>query len=262
MKTGILLAAFGSSEPTAHRELTAFEATVREAFPALPIRWAFTSNILRHRLADEGKKTDSVRKALLRMWHEKFTHIAVQSLHVVPGKEYTDLAREVTHPGPDNEAFTRVTLGAPLLNTDQDVEKVADAIIAHLPEQRAALETVILMGHGTWHSGDSRYAPLASAVARRDPNILLATMNGARTIHHVLEEFAADPPAKVWLVPLMAVAGAHAIQDMAGDDPESWKSLLASAGISCDPVLKGVAGYPGFAEIWIEHLRRALDELA
>lgn len=267
MKTGILLAAFGSSQREAHLELDHFEARVREAFPGLPVRWAFTSGVIRHRLAGEGMKTDSVAKALSKMWYEKFERVAVQSLHVVPGAEYSGLREEVEALGPQGaggpggERFSAVALGAPLLADEVDLPRVAAAIVRHLPEERRPGETVILMGHGTWHAGDSRYAPLAGAVRELDPHIYLATMNGERTINHVLAELN-PKPERVWLAPFMAVAGAHAVQDMAGDGPDSWQSLLARAGMESVPVLKGIAGFDGFADIWIDHLRAALARVA
>ena len=267
MKTGILLAAFGSSQPTAHRELTGFEERVRLAFPGVPARWAFTSGVIRNRLAGEGVKTDSVAKALSKMWFEKFDRVAVQSLHVVPGAEYGGLCAAVADMGPGGaggpagERFAAVALGAPLLDREEDTAQVAAAILRHLPEERGPGEPVILMGHGTWHEGDSRYAPLAQAVRRLDPAVFLATMNGARTLRHVLKELEGTGVVKVWLLPLMAVAGAHAVQDMAGDGPDSWKSQLARAGIGCEVVLRGIAGYDAFADIWIDHLRQALESL-
>ena len=66
---------------------------------------------------------------------------------------------------------------------------------------------------------------------------------------------------KVHLVPLMAVAGEHAYNDMAGDHPDSWKSLLELEGISCEVNMTGIAEYPEIVEIWIDHLKEARREL-
>ena len=84
-KQGILLAAFGSGSRQGESTLRLFDARVRERFPGVPVRWAFTSVLMRERLATVKKKSDSVGKALRRMAFEGFSRIALQPLHVVPG---------------------------------------------------------------------------------------------------------------------------------------------------------------------------------
>ncbi len=271
MKPGILVAAFGSSNPMAQRTLSGFEARVRGAFPGIPVRWAFTSGVIRRRLADEGKKTDSVLKALQKMRFERFTRVAVQSLHIIPGSEYHDLLEQTRAPelgasgaassGPAVPGLDKLTVGAPLLADAEDVERAAAAVLRHLPKGRVAAEAVILMGHGTWHDGDAMYQKLSDALALRDTNIHVATMEGVVGIEELLANLHARQVSRVWLIPLLAVVGAHATRDMAGDAPTSWKSLIQARGLSCSPVLQSTAEYPGFADIWIDHLRMAMTRL-
>lgn len=64
-------------------------------------------------------------------------------------------------------------------------------------------------------------------------------------------------PAQVILAPFMIVAGDHAKNDMAGDDPESWYSQFKEAGFSVKPVLKGLGEYPGIRRLFVEHLKAA-----
>jgi len=42
---------------------------------------------------------------------------------------------------------------------------------------------------------------------------------------------------------------------MAGDGPESWKTLLEKEGFQVQPVLKGMAEYDNIVKIWIDHLK-------
>jgi hypothetical protein len=44
-------------------------------------------------------------------------------------------------------------------------------------------------------------------------------------------------------MPFMSGAGDHAKNDMAGDEDDSWKSILTEAGIDCVPLLKGTAEF-------------------
>ena len=264
MKKGILIAAFGSSNPRAHQVLEGFLDKVRLAFPGVGVRVAFTSGIIRRRLAHDGKKTDSVEKALQKMWFEKYDRVAVQSLHVIPGAEFNQLleaADRMRRSGRGDQGFERILVGAPLLSDLEDAARTARAIVRHLPRARRPGEPVILMGHGTWHKGDSMYEVLSRETVRLDKDIHIATMDGVTTIDQVLARLDPAGVKKVWLIPLLAVAGAHVVRDMAGDEPESWKSKVVRAGMECVAVLRGAAEYDGFEEIWLEHLARVMGEL-
>jgi sirohydrochlorin cobaltochelatase len=95
VKKGILLVAFGTSIPEAQEAFANIEEEVKEAFPDVPVRWAYTSKIIREKLAKQGQHLDSVAVALAKMKDENFTHVAVQSLHTIPGEEYHDLVKTV-----------------------------------------------------------------------------------------------------------------------------------------------------------------------
>ena len=64
---------------------------------------------------------------------------------------------------------------------------------------------------------------------------------------------------KAYLMPFMTVAGDHARKDMAGPEQDSWKSILEREGIQCVVVLKGIAEFQEFVDIWVDHLRTALE---
>jgi sirohydrochlorin cobaltochelatase len=65
---------------------------------------------------------------------------------------------------------------------------------------------------------------------------------------------------KVVLKPFMIVAGDHALNDMAGDDEESWKSLLTAKKYQVIPVLQGLGSNDAFAGIFVNHIRDAARE--
>lgn len=56
----------------------------------------------------------------------------------------------------------------------------------------------------------------------------------------------------------MVVAGDHAVNDMAGDDDDSWKNVMENAGRNVEVVLKGVGEYLPIRQIYCEHIRREL----
>ena len=264
MKTGILLAAFGSSREAAHLSLRGFEDMVNARFPGTPTRWAFSSGRIRNKLADQGMKTDSVAKALEKMHFEKYTHVAVQSLHVIPGDEYHDLEAEAARFAPDGpgpKRFAGIAVGGPLMADPGDLARAADAAAGLVPADRPAGQGIVFMGHGTRHPGDLAYDDLARELARRDPLFLVATLDGALTIEAARDALLAARARSCRLIPLVALAGRHVQRDMCGPHPESWQSILVAAGIGVACTLTGTADSPAFAAIWLDHLEQALREL-
>jgi sirohydrochlorin cobaltochelatase len=63
------------------------------------------------------------------------------------------------------------------------------------------------------------------------------------------------------MVPFMLPAGDHAINDMSGDRPDSWKSILGKAGYQCEVILKGTGDYPEMVDVWLEHLQEVYSRL-
>jgi len=262
MKKGILLVAFGTSIPEAQVSFTNIEQKVKQAFPDVPIRWAYTSKIIRNKLAKEGKHLDSVAMALARMMDEDFTHVAVQSLHTIGGEEFHDLLRTVQAFRDMGGGFKRVPVGYPLLATEEDMVRVAEAMLGHIPKERKKEEAVVLMGHGTPHPSNAFYAALMFHFQQKDPNVLVGTVEGAPTIDDIKAMLVAKEIKRAYLMPFMSVAGDHAINDMAGDEEDSWKSILTQAGITCVPVIKGTAEYDDIVEIWVDHLKGAMSHFS
>ncbi len=252
-KVGILLVAFGSSEASAQVSFENIDRKVKEAYPGIPVRWAYTSHIIRNKLAKQGQVLDSPEVALAKMRDERFTHVAVASLHTIPGAEYHDLRRTV---GAFEimGGFERIILAYPLMATQEDMERTVEAIIATIPKERKKDEAVVLMGHGTHHPSNAFYAALMFQLQLRDPNIFVGTVEGYPDLALIQELLRKKKIKRLYLMPFMSVAGDHAKNDMAGDDDDSWKSVLTKAGFECVPVLKGTAEYDEFADIWVDHV--------
>ncbi|MDJ0991172.1 MAG: sirohydrochlorin cobaltochelatase [Desulfobacterales bacterium] len=252
-KVGILLVAFGSSEDSAQVSFENIDKKVKQAYPGIPVRWAYTSVIIRDKLAKAGKILDSPEVALAKMRDEKFTHVAVASLHTIAGSEYHDLRRSV---GAFKimGGFERVVLAYPLLATQEDMERAVDAILATIPKERKKDEAVVLMGHGSHHPSNAFYAALMFQVQLKDPNVFIGNVEGFPELDTIQDLLIAKKIKKAYLMPFMSVAGDHAKNDMASDEEDSWKSVLTKAGIECVPILKGTAEYDEFVDIWVDHV--------
>ncbi len=261
VKKGILLVAFGTSVPEAQKAFGNIGKKTEAAYPGVPVRWAYTSSIIRKKLAKQGQHLDSPEVALAKMMDEEYTHVAVQSLHTIGGEEFHHLRRNAHAFTGMAEGFQRLFVGDPLLSKQEDLDRVVDGMIKHIPKDRKKEDAVVLMGHGSEHPANAFYAALMYHFQRKDPNIFVGTVEGGPLIGEIREQLLEKKIKKTYLMPFMSVAGDHAMNDMAGDEDDSWKTVLTGAGIKCIPVLKGTAEYDEIIDIWIDHLGVAMTHL-
>lgn len=274
-----MLVAYGSASHPGALSLRGVTARAQALFPELPLRWAFTSPRMRNRLAQSGKKTDSVYKALCRMFFEGYTHVAVQSLHVIAGFEYEHLLQEVEQARLEGGSKS-VSVGLPLLGSESETGLAARALVEHLPQERAQEDAVVCVGHGSGLAARQRadrgsdcppyiqknfapdgYEALAEAVGRLAPNIFIGALAGEPGIEAIINRLSVLPARRVWLIPLLSVLGKHAEEDLAGQGSHSWRNRLEQAGFCCSPVLRGAVEYEGLLSIWMRHLQQAVQEL-
>ena len=134
------------------------------------------------------------------------------------------------------------------------MKRAVDAVMRIIPKERKQNEAVVLMGHGTHHPANAFYAALMFQIQLRDPNIFVGTVEGYPDIDLIKEMLVNRKIKKAYLIPFMSVAGDHAKNDMAGDEDDSWKSILTKSGIECVPILKGTGEDKAFVDIWVDHI--------
>jgi sirohydrochlorin cobaltochelatase len=260
-KKAILLVAFGTSVPEAQKAFAVVEDRARKAFAGVEIRWAYTSRIIRNKLAKEGQRLDSPETALAKLMEDGFTHVALLSLHTIPGEEFHELHRNAHLFGQMAGGFEKILLARPLLSSAKDMETVAKALLKRVPNRKTG-EAVLFMGHGTaHHPADALYLAMNQVFQDLDPIAFVGTVEGTPSLEDLLPKLKTRKVKKVHLVPLMSVAGDHARNDMAGDEPDSWKSILMQNGFACETILTGTAEYPEIVDLWLEHLRIAMAHL-
>jgi sirohydrochlorin cobaltochelatase len=136
---------------------------------------------------------------------------------------------------------------------------VAETFLRIIPQERRKTDAVVFMGHGTHHPANVYYAALNYHVEKLDSNVFVGTVEGWPELDGIMSDLKKNRIKKAYLMPFMTVAGDHARNDMAGADENSWKAILENAGIECVPVLKGIAEYQEFVDIWVDHLRAAFE---
>jgi sirohydrochlorin cobaltochelatase len=259
MKKGILLVAFGTTVPEAQISFDNIERSVKRTFPGIPVRWGYTSRTIIRKMGEKGKQLATPEEALSSMMRENFTHVAVQSLHVMPGAEFHGLVRNVERFADMSKGLRKVLVGYPLMSNSEDVQRVAETFLRIIQPERRKTDAVVFMGHGTHHPANVYYAALNYHVQKLDPNVFVGTVEGWPKIDGITADLKNNRIKTAYLMPFMTVAGDHARNDMAGPEKNSWKSILEKEGINCVVVLKGTAEFQEFVDIWVDHLRAAFE---
>lgn len=260
-KKAIVVAAFGTTVPEAAPAIEKMVARVKAAYPGVPVTLCYTAAMIRAKLAQGGKHVPSPAEALAALPDQGVTDVALFSLQTIPGHEYHDLVRLAQAFSGLPKGLSRVEVTAPLLFEQQDFTKAAAALLEAAPKDRKPGEAVVFVGHGTEHPANMAYPALQYSLWRLDKNAFVATVEGTPSFDDVVADLKAKGVKKAWLIPLFAVAGDHARNDMAGKEKDSLASSLAAAGIEAKAVLSGAAEHGGVADIWIEHLKKTFEAL-
>ena len=84
---------------------------------------------------------------------------------------------------------------------------------------------------------------------------------GYPEIEQVIKRLEINNIKTVNLMPFMLVAGDHAINDMAGDDDDSWKSIFESHGFKVKIHLQGLGENPFIQDKFMKHAHDCIEEL-
>ncbi|MBD7910695.1 MULTISPECIES: sirohydrochlorin cobaltochelatase [Clostridium] len=255
-KKGLLVVSFGTSyNYTREKNIKAIEDDIHNNYPDYKIYRAFTSNmIIRKVFKRDGIKINTVVEALNTMREDGIEDLLVQPTHILNGVE-NDLMIEALHKY--RHYFNSIKLGNPLLTTQEDYINLINTISEEFSymNQDAAL---VCMGHGTTHYVNTTYAALDYMFKEKGfNNIFIGTVEAYPDFDVILKSIKAFNPKKIILMPLMVVAGDHAINDMASTDEDSWKTQFENEGFSVKCVLKGLGEYPSIRKIYVDHVSRA-----
>lgn len=259
MKTAILTVSFGTSyNDSREKTIGAIEQALAKAYPEYEVRRAFTSGMILRKLKErDGIEIDNVAQALERAAADGIRTLIVAPTHMMAGFEYQDVVKEVEA---YRNRFEKVYLSAPLLDSDADYDAVIAAIVGRTAAYDDQKTAICFMGHGTEADSNRVYAALQEKIrAKGYANYYIGTVEAAPSIEDVVKLLSEkEIYRRAVLEPLMVVAGDHANNDMAGEEDDSWKSILEKKGYEVICILEGLGELPAIQKIYVDHVKAAL----
>lgn len=264
-KDAIIISAFGTTyKDTRKKTIDATVQEIQNAYQNLKVVAAFSSHIVIKHIKEREGKCDykTPEETLDELKREGFTRIAIVPLTLIPGIEYkynVMLFHEY------KSQFKKISLATPLMywqgqkNHPDDILEVINALDFPAAEKGTA---IFLMAHGTPDVSDAYHSVIQEKIlslGRKD--IFVYTVEGSRTLENLIEQIKNSDIEKIILMPLMLVAGVHAVEDMAGEN-NSHKIILQNASFKVETILKGLGENKKIRELYIKRTKDALENFA
>ncbi len=290
-KPAIVLAVFGTSHVAGLPGILDIFHAVEKAYPEVEVRLSFTSSIIRRiwreRRDDQVflSSNPSVPTEVLMvkgplatiadLQDEGYGYIILQPTHIAAAEEYADLSsyadafNSIKTIKKRNMPLQKVVLGRPAFGVPgieheyhHDIERAARALADDVSQARKNGAALVYMGHGNDHFSTGGYVEFAEVMRHMYPEVhtYVSMVEGFPSTELLFREMAREKIEKVYLKPLMTVAGVHAKDDMAGDEADSLKSMLLAKGIEVEVDLHGLGENENFAAIFIANIKDAAQD--
>lgn len=252
-REAILMVHFGTThDDTRAMTIDAITADVAREFAPVEVREAYSSRIVRKRLADKGITKLTPTRALLGLAAEGYTDVTVQASHLLDAIEAQALRDEVAAAAP---FFNSLRVGLPVLHNSADTRRLADILAEVYSPLEAYGGHVVFVGHGTEHPSGAVYSELDYMLTDAGhPRMHVATVEGFPELANVMPRLKGA--RRVTLVPLLMVAGDHAKNDIA----TSMRSALEQAGYKVDVKATGLGELPQVRRIIVDRIGQAREQ--
>lgn len=255
-RKALLVVSFGTSyEETRKKTIDVIEAELLAAFADRHFYRAWTSKIIRKKLKEtSGIDIDGLDEAWNRMRFDGVRDVLIVPTVLTDGREYRKILDSMEAHGSDVDG---ITVSKPLLFCREDIlifAKTLEEIFGDIDSG----DLVAFMGHGSAFDRLRVYEQLDECLKRDGySHFCVGTAEYEPGFAPVLCCIRQSKPGRVFLSPLMVVAGDHAMGDLAGAGENSWKSQIRHAGFQTECILKGLGEYPQIRELYVRHAREA-----
>ncbi|MDY3297476.1 sirohydrochlorin cobaltochelatase, partial [Selenomonas sp.] len=211
-----------------------------------------------------GIKYPTPEEAMKELKDDGYSRIAIATLDVIPGMEYA--YDKGVYDNYKNE-FKKMTLGTSLMywqgqeEQADDVTETINALKSQFPKQ-GKNDAILIMAHGTPQVSNAYYSVIQAKIDEMGlKNVYVYTVEGWPSLETVLPKLKANGIKHITLMPMMMVAGDHANNDMAGDEPDSHKSQLEAEGFTVDAYIHGIGENQQIRDLYVQRANDAWDAL-
>jgi len=250
MNDPIVIAAFG----TTSRALATYEhldQELRRELPGRAIHWTYTSRTISRTLQEKQDSRITTPDELFReLHHSGVQRATVQSLHLLPGKEFHALTADV------RKAPFPCRLGLPILSSPQDYEQLAIMLAPAIDSRPEA--AILILGHGTYHPSWTCYPALENILRKRwGDRIFVGALEQYPESAHLPATIRSAGFTKVCIIPFLLVAGMHFQRDISGEKETCWEKRLEAEKIEMEICGEGLGRLPGLAQLIVAHIGAA-----
>ena len=255
-RKALLTVSFGTSvNASGHNSAEYIEKDLRSAFPDRRSFRAWTSRVIRKKMAEKGIAMPSVTEAMLSLEQEGIRDVLVQPTHMLYGEEYQRIADELRS---FTGRFESISLGAPLLSDRRDAEELCALIEKIYLQIEGGI--LVLMGHGSSAMTFPAYEIMQEQFAADGrSDICIGTVESEPGFGPVADMIKELRPRIAILAPLLVSAGGHVLNDMASDSGDSWKNRIASLGPEVVCRLNGLGEFEGVRAMYVRHANEAQE---
>ncbi len=284
-KVAIVIASFGTTVPNGIAAITNIQKTVKEAFPGIPVKITFTSNIIRSvwkkRQAEADKwlaqgtpkdflYIEGIIPTIGSLVEDGYKTIIVQPTHIYEMEQYMDLLSYVNALNSIRtikkrwQPIDKIVVGRPAMGQfgdrydyHEDMKKALETLKPDVELARKRGAVLVYMAHGNEYMSTGIYCEAQKMMRQLYPDVqtFFGSVEGFPALADVVKSLKHARSKKVVLKPFMIVAGDHATNDMAGDDADSWKNTIARQGFTVYPVLTGLGQNDAFAHLFVAHIK-------
>ncbi len=250
-RKALAVISFGTTYPQARTAISRIEKSLCEVLPDYDFYRAFTSGmVIRKIVQEEGVKVPNPSELMEQLSEAGYDEVLCQSLHVMPGLEYEKMLAQFA---PFRQKFKTFTVGKPMLFCADDYAHICGQLLQTMPSLEAQ-QAFVYMGHGTEHFANATYSQVENMFrflgAER---VFVGTVEGFPDLEYIRRRLKQHKIHQVTLAPFMIVAGDHAQNDLAGEEPDSWKSILEADGYQVEVDLRGLGDIDAVQELFVRH---------
>jgi sirohydrochlorin cobaltochelatase len=246
----IVLAVFGASSAAAREVYSSVEERVRALYPGHEVARAYLSPRIVSRQRELGVVLPTLPETYTLLKEAGHSSVIVHPLLVVPGEEFAAV-KAVECLGMAME------VADPLLTNQNDIDAAMAAIAPRLREH--VPHVLVCHGNGKHSEYNQPLLRLKKTAESMFDNLVVASVEGepgTEPLERARE--MAKPYDEVVFVPFMMVAGTHVINDVMGDQTQSWRNIVGAAKTSC---LEPLGKNPAIISIYLNHLKVAMQNL-